>query len=187
MKRGFCFLSGQGEVTPPAQDSPVEPNYRAKEESKSTVPGWDASLKLRPKGKNKFRTLDNKSTVTVVSDKEAAEQAAELAKKDAIIDSFIAQVNEEEPPLGGYQVAPPGTDAFEEIEYAIEQGLVPAGTPVYEVGEPSEHYMYAMGSDIGLYKMYLTDAEYKLLNVTYEEQQPHLYTAIPSYSDDGLQ
>ena len=182
MKRGFCFLSGQGGVdVPPAQSSSAEPNYRAKEESKSTVPGWDASLKVRPKGKNKFRTLDNKGTVTVVSDKEAAEQAANLAKKDAIIDSFVAQVNNEEPPLGGYEVYPPGTDAFEEIEYAIEQGSIPAGTPIYEVGEPSEHYMYAMGSDRGIYKMYLTNAEYELLSVTYEEQQPHLYTVVPSY------
>lgn len=183
MKKGFCFLSGQGGVSDslPTQSSPATPNYRAEETSKSAVPGWDASLKVKPKGKNKFRTIDNKGTVTVVSDKEAAEQAANLAKKDAIIASFVAQVNDEDPPLGGYQVAPPGTDTFEEIEYHIEHGLVPVNVPIYEIGEPSEHYMYAMGSEIGLYKMYLTDAEYELLNVTYGVQQPNLYTAIPSY------
>ena len=182
MKKGFCFWAGGHDVAP-AESNPATPNYRAEETSKSTVPGWDASLKVRPKGKNKFRTLDNKSTVTVVSDKEAAKQAAELAKKDAIIDSFIAQLNNEEPPLGGYQVYPPESDTYQEIDYAIEQGLIPEDMPIYEVGEPSEHYMYAMGSDRGVYKMYLTDAEYGLLNVTYEIEQPHLYTVIPSYQD----
>lgn len=153
MKRGFCFLSGQGGAgnIPSTQSSPAEPNYRAKEESKSMVPKFDTSIKVRPKG-NKYQTLDGKATVNIVTSKDAQAEA----KKSELFDLVAS---------GDARVV-----ASDEANYMDNnwEDLVAYGQGE-EVGTPSEDYVYIVvgkGNRGHVYKVYLTPTEKQLIDIS---------------------
>lgn len=148
MKRGFCFVSGGGSYNY-EPETPAGPNYRAKEESKSMVPKFDTSIKVRPKG-NKYQTLDGKATVNIFTSKDAQAEAkkSELFGLVASGDARIAASSE-----ANYM-----DNDWEEV-VAAGQGE--------EIGTPSEDYVYIVvgkGNRAHVYKVYVTPTEKQLID-----------------------
>ena len=130
-------------------ETPAGPNYRAKEESKSMVPKFDTSIKVRPKG-NKYQTLDGKATVNIFTSKDAQAEAKKSELFDLVISGDARIVASDE---ANYM----DNNWEEAVAYGMGE----------EVGTPSEDYVYIVvgkGNRGHVYKVYLTPTEKQLID-----------------------